>query len=235
MKESAITLLSGGLDSAVATLIAGKSAQIKLAVTFDYGQRAAAQEIKAARAFCKHYGFPHEVILLNWLAKLSKNALTDKNKALPQYFKGDLDKDINKEKKSAQIVWVANRNAVFVNIAAAFAESYGFNQIITGFNAEEAQTFPDNSNEFIDAQNKLLSYSTLSHPKITNPLQKINKTQIAKKAIQLDLNPEYFWSCYDGSAKMCGTCESCARTIRAFNEINALEFIANKYETPLFK
>jgi len=230
MKQKAITLLSGGLDSAVATLLAQKRYNIALALTFDYGQRAAAREIETAKAFCRHYKISHEVISLPWLTVISHSPLTDNSKSLPKFKAGELGKTRKREKKSARAVWVPNRNAVFVNIAAAYAEAKHCSTIVSGFNAEEAQTFPDNSIRFIETENKLLLSSTLSHPKLVSPTQKMNKIEIARSALKLGLDTRFFWSCYEGGAKMCGRCESCARTIRAFRTIGAWEVISKQFK-----
>jgi len=229
MKKTAITLFSGGLDSAVATLLARRRYKIALALTFDYGQRAARQEIEAANAFCKHYKIHHEVIKLPWLHTISHSSLTQSSKSLPTFEARELGEKKNKEKKSARAVWVPNRNAVFTNIAAAYAEAKRCDVIVAGFNAEEATTFPDNSMRFIETSNKLFSSSTLSHPKLVSPTQKMKKIEIARNAVKLKLIPDFFWSCYEGGAKMCGQCESCARTIRAFRKINAFGLIENRF------
>ena len=57
-------------------------------------------------------------------------------------------------------MWVPNRNGVFIAIAAAFAESLGADLVVTGFNAEEAATFPDNSAAFAAAATESLRFST---------------------------------------------------------------------------
>ena len=46
--EKAIVLLSGGLDSTVATWLARSSLTPALALTVDYGQKAARRELAAA-------------------------------------------------------------------------------------------------------------------------------------------------------------------------------------------
>jgi 7-cyano-7-deazaguanine synthase len=51
-KKIAITVLSGGLDSTVATAAFKNDYQIH-ALTFDYGQRSVEMEIKSAQAVCK--------------------------------------------------------------------------------------------------------------------------------------------------------------------------------------
>ncbi len=207
--KKAVTLLSGGLDSSVATLIARETCEVVQALTFDYGQRAALREINAAKALCSRYDIAHEVIELPWLALISRSALTDKKAALPIY-------DANKGKESAAAVWVPNRNAVFAAVAGAHAEAKGLELIIAGFNAEEARTFPDNSSGFIESVNALFSYSTLSRPTIMSPTRDMTKQEIAREAIRLGLSTGLLWSCYDGGERPCGTCESCARSAAAF-------------------
>ena len=48
--SAAVALLSGGLDSVVATTAAHRDGGVALALTFDYGQRSAERELAAARA-----------------------------------------------------------------------------------------------------------------------------------------------------------------------------------------
>lgn len=223
MKPLAITLLSGGLDSAVATLLAREKCEIALALTFNYGQRAAIREIKAARTFCEHYKIAHEVICLPWLSAISNSALTDRKASLPKFTDSGLGKG------DARAVWVPNRNAIFVSIASAYAEAKKCNFIIAGFNAEEAQTFPDNSADFVGASNKLLLSSTLSHPKLASPTLQMTKAEIARNAVRLELPPQFFWSCYEGGAKMCAHCESCARTIQAYKAIDGWNLVKGRF------
>lgn len=227
MKRSAIALLSGGLDSAVAALLVLPEAQIRLALTFDYGQRAAGQEAQTAGAFCQHYKIEHKVISLDWLASLSSSALIDRTKVLPRFSPNEIAED--KQKNSAAAVWVPNRNAVFISIAAAFAEARECDWIVAGFNAEEALTFPDNSTDFIEACNASLNYSTLSHPQIKSPTARLKKVEIIKEALRGQMPLQFFWSCYEGGASMCGTCESCVRTIRAFKEAKVWELVSNRF------
>lgn len=73
----AISILSGGLDSTVATIKFAEKYDIH-ALTFDYGQRSSKMEIKASKRICKSYGFKHHMIRLPWLKKLGGSALTDK-------------------------------------------------------------------------------------------------------------------------------------------------------------
>jgi len=62
-----VTLLSGGLDSVVATTMAAREHEIVRALTFDYGQHAAPREIAAAQQVAEILDIQHAVIALPWL------------------------------------------------------------------------------------------------------------------------------------------------------------------------
>ena len=100
---------------------------------------------------------------------------------------------------------------------------------IFGFNAEEGKTFPDNSAAFVNAANSALGFSTRSGVKILSPTLEMTKAGIARKFMELKIDPGSFWCCYEGGDKLCGRCESCTRTIRAFKEAGALEDIRNRF------
>lgn len=219
MKKS-VLLLSAGLDSLTNLAIAVKTSQIVLAITFDYGQRSARQEIKMAKKICKHYGITHEVIAIPWLKKLTHTALVNRSRKIPHPTAKNLN-EYSVSLQNAKAVWVPNRNGVFINIAAAYAESLGASEIIVGFNKEEAATFPDNSEKYLKQVIASLSSSTLSKVKVHSYTLRLNKKEIVKKALEFGVPLQYVWSCYEGKSLMCGQCESCKRLQRALSA-NAL-------------
>ena len=226
MRQSSIVLLSGGLDSLASFHWASLNTDLMFGLTFDYGQRAAKNEIEAAARICRHYDVKHIVIPLPWYASLKASALMDATLTLPQLNRDDLD-DLAVTRSSAAAVWIPNRNGVMVNIAAAYAESWLANEIIVGFNREEAATFPDNSREFGLATNEFLKYSTNGKVKLSAPMQEKNKAEIVQWMLQADVDFSPLWSCYRGveNGKMCGQCESCARLQRALDESGASRWI----------
>ncbi|OGQ04400.1 MAG: 7-cyano-7-deazaguanine synthase QueC [Deltaproteobacteria bacterium RIFCSPLOWO2_01_44_7] len=228
--DRAVTLLSGGLDSYLSTAVAKQYHEVVLALTFNYGQRAANQETKAAQKIAKLWRIKHQVVELPWLKSLGENALTHTTTLLPRFSDLEKLKDKKATEKSAEAVWVPNRNGVFLNIAASFAESLGATTIITGFNREEAATFPDNSSDYVHRLNRALELSTLLYPpKVKSYVQEINKKEMVAKLIELDLPLDNFWSCYEGKEKMCGVCESCARTLAAFKANDLSEKISHRF------
>jgi 7-cyano-7-deazaguanine synthase len=212
MDSKFVVLLSGGLDSVVNLYLAVQGGKVLKALTLDYGQRAAANEVKASRYFCEILKVPHEVIELPWLGKMTNTALVQKKQSMPSL--KNLD-DMVEATASAKSVWVPNRNGVFLNVAATYAESLGAEFVVPGFNKEEAATFPDNSQEFISACDVSFSFSTLNQVKVKCFTTQMNKIDLIGKAVDLKIDLNHLWSCYQAGSAPCGVCESCQRTTRA--------------------
>ena len=218
----AVALLSGGLDSVVATAAAARSGEVVLTLTFDYGQRSAENEIAAARASARALRIAWRKVALPWMADLLPQAMRrGGRKRLPEPASADLSADLDDAKRSAEAaraVWVPNRNGVFVNVAAAFAEALGADAVVAGFNREEAAAFPDNSEEFMARAEAALSLSTLSRVRVVSPTSGLTKTGIVRLGLEVGAPVRHVWSCYGGGRAMCGACESCARLVRALRE-----------------
>lgn len=197
-----IILLSGGLDSLVSLGVGIEKYGISLALTFDYGQKAVEQEISTSKNICDYYKIEHKVIKLDWLKEVTHTALVSNE---------DLPEGIDNPEQSAKSVWVPNRNGLFLNIAGSFADGNDYDYIIIGANKEEGQTFPDNTQEFIDKINAEFEYSTQKHPKVVAPLINSDKNDIVKLALEHKIPLEFVRSCYASGEKHCGKCESCTR------------------------
>jgi len=210
--NKAVVLLSAGLDSTVSLAYGVKTLEVVLGLTFNYGQRAAKKEIEQSKKILEFYSIPHEVVELPFLQKITKTALVSAKEDIPS------DVDLNDTAatiNSMAKVWVPNRNGLFINIAASYAESLGAKYIITGFNAEEAKTFSDNSREFVLAVNSALKYSTQNQVKVISFTQNLEKEEIYRLGEKIGAPLDLIWSCYYGGNEMCGKCESCLRLIRA--------------------
>jgi 7-cyano-7-deazaguanine synthase len=118
-------------------------------------------------------------------------------------------------------LWVPNRNGLFINIAACYAEYYGAQVIVTGFNRDEAREFPDNKPQFIAAVNHSLMYSTLQKVKVDSYVAEYTKKQIYRVGKRYKAPLHNVYSCYLGGEKMCGKCASCKKLFEAVNEKTA--------------
>ncbi len=72
MKDKAVILLSAGLDSSVNFFAALREFEVPLALTFNYGQRAALKEIEKSKKLADAKNVPHVVVDLPWLKPLGK-------------------------------------------------------------------------------------------------------------------------------------------------------------------
>jgi 7-cyano-7-deazaguanine synthase len=218
--SSFVVLLSAGLDSTVNLLQAQKEGAVKLALTFDYGQRAARQEIEKSKKICAKYQIPHQIVPLPFFSQFTKTSLVSRDQAVP------IGREVNIQShedslKTADRVWVPNRNGIFLNVAAGFAEGLGAQFIVPGFNLEEAATFPDNSEAFQKALDHSFFYSTQNKIKVRCYTLQNKKTDILKQGLQLGLDVNDLWPCYFGEDVWCGGCESCLRFQNALKEVNS--------------
>jgi 7-cyano-7-deazaguanine synthase len=198
---TSVVLLSGGLDSAVALTVARQQGSVKLALTVNYGQRAFANELTAAKGLAAWANVPHQVIDLPWLANLlptGMQAAGASHHDLPTTGADGLS-----------AVWVPNRNGVLLNIAAAFAEQLGANTVVFGANADEGQAFADNTPAYRQACTAALAYSTQNHVQVWAPLEQMSKRDIWVKGQALNVPLHTTWSCYEAAPTPCGVCMSC--------------------------
>jgi 7-cyano-7-deazaguanine synthase len=218
--DGAIVLLSGGLDSTVALADILTRQPVACLLTFDYGQRAAKKELQATRAIADHYQLPHRAIALPWLAELLPQALTPLSVLKAHGVEAEVPAsqeqlfDVNR-------VWVPNRNGLFLNVAACFAESLEVKTIVFGANAEEGASFPDNTPAFREQLNAVFAYSTLTGVRVETPVGHMDKAQIIRYGVDLDVPFHLVWSCYENADVQCGQCPSCIRVKNAQAQVAA--------------
>lgn len=211
-KKKVVVLLSAGLDSTVNIFETIKHGhKVVLALTFDYGQKAAKKEIEQSAKIAKHLNVPHKVVSLPWFKDFN-SSLTQDSINIPTGSAVELE---NKGQPKSS-VWVPNRNGIFLNIAAGYAEALGAGTVVPGFNREEAETFADNSREFLERSSKALELSTSNKVNVGCYTIHMNKPELVLLGQGLDIPWELTWPCYLSGDKWCGECESCQRARRAF-------------------
>ncbi|MFB0563722.1 MAG: 7-cyano-7-deazaguanine synthase QueC [Candidatus Lokiarchaeia archaeon] len=226
----AVILLSGGLDSTVALWWAKKRGNYEkiYALTFTYGSKEEKVTVECTKNIARLSNIENHLIIdLPWLrefAYIKGSTLVAEEKQVPK-FSGELTNANLSE--TAKSVWIPARNLCFIAIAASWAEALGEDvEIVTGFNGEEARTFPDNSKQFVERVNSLLKLAVLEvKVKVVAPLIDKDKRGICSLAEELGVPVEYTNSCYEpqgvnseGKSIHCGKCESCTRRHRGFIE-----------------
>jgi 7-cyano-7-deazaguanine synthase len=211
----AVALVSGGLDSVVSLAAADRELEVRLVLFCNYGQRALAGERAAAMDVAGYYGLPFREVDVTWLRDLAPEGMRGRSGGAA----GGRAAEDGEDLESLNAVWIPNRNGLFINVAAAFAESYRCGVVVTGFNVEEAAEFPDNGPEFVRAINDGLSYSTRSGVRVVSFTQGLTKREILEKGAELSVPLGGIWSCYASGERMCGVCGSCRRLKGALESI----------------
>ena len=95
---------------------------------------------------------------------------------------------------------------------------------------QEAQTFSDNTQEFIDRINSTFEFSTLVKPKVLAPLINMNKDAIVKIALERNVPLELVRSCYNRAESNCGKCESCKNLKSALVNNNRMDILGRLFD-----
>lgn len=209
--NSAVVLVSGGLDSATCLAIARAQGYDCYALSFNYGQRSSS-ELQAAKKVADSIGvIEHKIIKLN-IGELGGSALTDGEIEVPEA-----------ESEGIPVTYVPARNTVFLSYALAWAEVIGANSIFIGVNALDYSGYPDCRPEYIAAFQNLMDLATKTsiegkNIKLETPLINLSKAEIIKSGQSLSIDFGETVSCYqaveDGSA--CGKCDSCRFRMKGF-------------------
>ena len=216
--KKAIVLSSGGIDSTTAMAIARAEGYEIYSLTFDYGQRHAA-ELQAAKRIAEAVGVKEHLILDLDLRKIGGSALTDAI-AVP---KGRRAQEI---RQAIPITYVPARNTIFLSYALAWAERLEAKDIFIGVNAVDYSGYPDCRPKYISAFERMANLALKAAVegrmkiRIHTPLINMTKAEIILKGLQLGVDYGLTHSCYDPSAegKACGECDACLIRKKGFEE-----------------
>jgi len=220
MRQKAVCLCSGGLDSTVAAAKAVNDGFDIHIIHILYGQKAEEREKRAIGEIANALK-ASEVKFVRTDIFQNMAPLTTAEAAIPS---GD-EVDI-KSTTATPSTWVYCRNLVFGSMAAAYAEAIGAERVFVGFNAEEGRSYPDNRPEFVERFNSLLEKSVASFsrpPKIEAPLVDLLKPDIVRLGSEVGAPMELTWSCYLNGDVHCGECEACQHRRFGFLEADVVD------------
>ncbi len=182
-------------------------------ITFDYGQRARREVIRAQEITRALGSTSHKIIDISFMRDLygSTNVLTDASKSMPACFQSN--------------IIVPIRNAVFLTISTAYAFSLGAEVVAYGAHVTD-EPYPDCRPEFTKKLADALNLGDIdaiksgAHPPVemwSPAIQGLSKSQMLEISYKLLGNEVYrTWSCYIDGEKQCGKCESCNNRKSAF-------------------
>lgn len=218
LHDSAVVILSGGLDSTVCAAAACQAHSKVTIAHFHYGCRAESQETKAVQAIAERLRERHpytdidlQFFDLSFLKTLGGSALTDTTSPIAS---GETGAEYAHE-------WVPFRNGLMLSMVAAYCDRHKVGHIYLGANLEEAGAYGDNEVEFFEHFEKALSIGSQSRPRIHLPVGNLMKHEIVKFGQEIGAPLDLSYSCYHGREKHCGNCGPCYMRRKAF-EINGL-------------
>lgn len=209
--DRSVCMISGGLDSAVAAKLAKDDGCDIYALSFDYGQRHI-RELECARKIAEHLNtVEHKVIKLD-LRGIGGSALTDDRINVPSQSTAGLP-----------LTYVPARNTIMLSVALAYAEVLEADCIYIGANYIDYSGYPDCRPEYFKAFQEMADLATKrgvegKKVEIKTPLIKLSKKEIIQEGARLGVPFQHTWSCYCGSKKACGVCDSCRIRLRGFQE-----------------
>lgn len=210
--NTAVCLVSGGMDSCVTAAIAARESRELAFLHVSYGQRTEARERKAFSDIADHFGVEQRLeASIEHLAKIGGSSLTDEAIEVA---------DADLESEEIPTSYVPFRNANLLCIAVSWAEVIGASAIYIGAVAEDSSGYPDCRPEFFGAFEAMVAEGTKPETKISirTPIIHLSKKEIVTMGIELGAPLELTWSCYRNSELACGTCDSCALRLRGFRD-----------------
>ena len=216
--DKVLVVLSGGLDSSVATMMCvdkyGKD-NVQT-VTFDYNQKQKL-EIEKASDLCKELEVKHTILDLSVLGTIAQPMsanISGTEVEMPNI------KEVLGDPQP--VTYVPFRNMILLSIAMSHAEVQGCNKVITGLQVHDEYGYWDTTQKFVDTMNVVASQNRTHSVEIEAPFSQMSKAEEIEVAIELgqfDLL-RHTLTCYNPQGVLsCGKCPSCAERIMNFMKV----------------
>ncbi|WP_456391787.1 7-cyano-7-deazaguanine synthase QueC [Nitratifractor sp.] len=209
--KSAVCIISGGMDSAVAAALAKRDGYELIAVHFNYGQRTEAKELECFRLLAEDLEARERYeIDLPFFTQIGASALTDPSIEVPT----------EGIEAGVPVTYVPFRNGIFLSIAAAIAEKHGAEAIVIGVVEEDSSGYPDCRESYIRAMERAINLGTKEETRIhiEMPLVHLKKSEIVSTALEIGVDLSHTWSCYREEEEACGVCDSCRLRLQGFKK-----------------
>ena len=193
---SIVTLVSGGYDSTLMSLLAHEEGIDIFPLFVRYGQLAARKEWEACQKIHIRHGLPEVTHMdLSGFGEIIARGLTDK------------------DWRPGENAFVPGRNLLLTLVGAVYASRVRANSVALGLIRPGEHPFPDQTKEFI-AQCELAIKAAIGKPIVViTPLIQFSKRDVIQLAHQRGVEGTY--SCYSGTDVPCGTCMSCVDISKA--------------------
>ena len=208
MSQKVVVIFSGGMDSFTVLNLAVKQGLEVFALSFDYGQRHK-KELDYASQACKTLGVQHKIVDISAINQLigGSSLTSDIDVAEGHY-----------EEDSMKSTVVPNRNMILLSMAVGYAVSINANKVYYGAHSGDHAIYPDCRPEFVHKMNDVCAIANYEAVEIVTPYLEVSKTAILTAGLEMGLDYNQTWTCYNGREKACGKCGACQERLEAFTE-----------------
>jgi len=213
--DRAVILVSGGMDSATAVYEAVERGYEPFLLHTSYGQQTEDREFDCAKALAEEINAPDFLhVSTEHLSRIGKSSLTDDKITV---------EDADLESEDIPTSYVPFRNANLLSMAVSYAEANNCTAVFIGAHSEDFAGYPDCRPKFFEAYQQVINMGTKPETDIelVAPFVEWSKTEIAERGLELNVPYDLTWSCYRSEKPACGTCDSCAFRLQAFQNIDA--------------
>ncbi|MBT3484240.1 MAG: 7-cyano-7-deazaguanine synthase [Desulfobacula sp.] len=187
---SIVTLLSGGMDSCLMSVLTKETGRDQKPLFINYGQLNYNYEYKSVMAHASQFGFQKPTVIdVSGYGKIISSGLTDSSKHI------------------VDEAFLPGRNMLFLLIASSFALQNKCSAISIGLLREDTAIFPDQTNDFIYSAEQTIAKALGQKIEIAAPLRDFYKKDVIELAREKGIVASY--SCHAGGEVPCGMCISC--------------------------
>lgn len=187
---SVVSLVSGGLDSTLMSLLIKREKIEQYPLFINYGQISSEREKAACLRNFRRLKLPKPTIMdISGFGGIISSGLTDRRKRV------------------FEDAFTPGRNLMFLLMGASFAYQRGAAAVSIGLLSEASSIFFDQTRAFISQAENTLS-AALDRPlKVLTPLMGLTKADVIRLARRKGIDQTY--SCHAGAKFPCGTCVAC--------------------------
>jgi 7-cyano-7-deazaguanine synthase len=195
-----VTLVSGGIDSTVMSVLAKEQNFELFPLFIDYGQIGAKLEWTACIYNHKKHQLPQpKKMIVTGFGKTIHSGLT------------------SRKLRVKEDAFLPGRNSLFILAASSYAYQVQSRNIAIGLLTEKYKLFPDQTKAFVKSAEKFVSMEMNYKIKILTPLMHFNKAEVMDLAKSKRITRTY--SCHSGSNVPCGKCISCLEIENAMRNL----------------
>lgn len=185
-----VTLVSGGIDSTLMSLMAYEVDATLFPLFIDYGQLGMDKEWVACQKLHEKFNLPPVTRMdLSGFGQVIPSGLTDSKLR------------VNED------AFLPGRNLLFLLAGAAHAYRVQANSVAIGLLNPSNRLFPDQTKEFLLDAERTIETAIGKRIRVLTPLINFSKTDILAMASERGIEQTY--SCHSGTEEPCGICIAC--------------------------